>query len=101
MSIFGTGLAGVGRFGVLVPGKGQRRGELLITQCTGNAPGSVMLHEFVNVKPAPRRFFHLGSRPYATLAQVLHGVAHPSLEPIRPWVIFPVIFPWGGVASPC
>ena len=82
------------------PRTGQRdRGVVSCSsrQCTGNAPGSVMLHEFVSVKPAPRRFFHLRSRPYATLAQVLHGVAHPSLEPIRPWVILP----WGGVASPC
>src|ERR1019366_1903974 len=59
--------------------KAARRGELFITpRLRGMLHGQARcMNSLAKVRPS-RRFFHIGSHRYATLAQVLHGVEKPQ-----------------------
>ena len=69
--------------------KTAQRGELFITpRLRGTLHDQARCMNSLAKVRCSRRFFHIGSLRYATLARVLHGVA--NLNPAR-----------GGVASPC
>jgi hypothetical protein len=56
---------------------GRVRGELVTATVYERPLCSSTFHDIVSENPAPRIFFHRGSRPAAVLARVLHGVGCP------------------------